>query len=217
MKKYIHTLAIAVVLAVTPALHASVTISHADSGTTGVFQSSTGATLLAGGLSIGFFTTNGGAGPSNSAFGTTIVDWASMLSSGWHDVREFSASNPDWNYPTPVAGSVASIPIGSLPAGDQLYLVCFNAGSYNISTPSQSFVGATEWGVAKDGLSPADLGTKTVNLSVSSVFSVTPLEGTQSGVNMNLTPLVPVPEPTTVALGVLAGFAGLGVRRRQRN
>ena len=134
------------------------------------------------------------------------------------DVRTITgatlSSGFDWNFPLPVSGTVQNIPIGILPANTQLYLVAFNGGSFNTSTPSQSYLSASDWAVVKDNanVSPADLGTKTVILSTA-VGSTEVLVGTDSGVNV----LVGVPEPTTVAFGVLLAFAGLMRQRRQRH
>ena len=125
----------------------------------------------------------------------------------------------NWDFPLPVAGNVSNIPLSILPGGTQLYVVAFDAGSFNTVTPSLSFLNSTQWAVVKDNanLAPAlDLQTKSVILSTA-VGSTEIIAGTDNITNANNVNLAPIPEPTTFSVGVLMAFAGLGRQRRQRH
>jgi hypothetical protein len=171
--------------------------------------------LTAGGASIGFFPTGA---PVDSAFGTTITGWSTLLAAGYEDVRTIPgatlSSGFDWDFPvgTIISGTVSNIPYASLPQNTQLYLFAFDNGSFNVSNPSLSFLGSGGWAAVKDNadLSPADLGTRVVILSNVSAAEV--LVGTDDGVNVRV-----VPEPSQFVFALaIAGAAMLPRRRRVR-
>jgi PEP-CTERM motif len=216
MKKLVKTLAFAVGLSIAPTVKAVVTIGHVENATVGSFLTSGGLGIPVGGVSVGFFTSN----PTDAAFGTTINSWADLLAAGYTDVRSIPGASMtagfDWDYPIPIGGSEINIPIASLPAGTQLYVAAFNAGTYNLATPASSFGGATEWAIVKDtsNLSPADNGTKSILLNTAVGPEI--LTGTDNGVNVNMTSLGagPIPEPSRMVLLCLGGM-GLLFRRRR--
>lgn len=200
---------------------AVVTIGHPEPGA-GAFLTSSGLAVAAGGVSIGYFPSGA---PSNSAFGTTITDFASLVAAGYVDVRNITGAAQtvgfDWDFPQNIGGSVQNIPFASLPLSTQLYVVAFNAGSYvagtqgTPSTTAGSYAGATEWAVIKDTadhLSPADLGTKNVLLNTVTAGDI--LIGSDNGNNVNMASLGAVPEPSRALLGMM-GLVALFVRRRR--
>lgn len=176
--------------------------------------------MAAGGVSIGIFT-NGVGTPitvSDSAV-ASATSFADLVALGYKDVRSLSgataAGGTDWDFPSPVSGSYNSIAISALPAGTQLYLLAFNAGSFVSGAPSTSFAGATEWAVIKDTvehLSPADLGTK--SLLLNTVVASDILVGTDKGNNVTMASMGVVPEPSRALLGLM-GFMALLARRRR--
>ena len=218
MKKTTLALTLAAI-AFAPSLKAAVSVGHPENAAIGFFFDSAGVALTAGGVSIGYFPP--ASAPLDSAFGTTITSWTTLLSAGYIDVRTVTGaqlSSPfNWNYPGTFGGTVINIPITSLPANTQLYEIAFGVGSYNIATPALSFAGSSQvsWAVVKDNanFSPADLGSKNILLNTA-IGPTEVLVGTDNGVNVNLSS---VPEPTSVALGLLGGFGFLGRRRRQRH
>ena len=217
MKKATLILAITAFASCAPSLKAAVTIAHVENAGAGQFFDSAGGALAAGGVSVGFFTT----APQDTAFGTTITNWVTLLAAGYQDVRTLSGvtfAGLDWDFPLPIGGSVSNIPFSSVPQNTQLYLFAFNGGLFNTVAPAASFLGSTQWSVVKDNadLSPADLGTKSTVLSTV-VGTTEVLIGTDNGVNVNMAALIPVPEPATFAFGVMVAFAGLVRQRRQRH
>lgn len=200
---------------------AAVTIGHPEPGA-GAFLTSSGGAVAAGGVSIGYFPSGA---PANSAFGTTITDFASLVAAGYVDVRNLTGATQtvgfDWDFPQNIGGSVQNIPFASLALNTQLYVVAFNAGSYvagtqgTPSTTAGSFAGATEWAVIKDTadhLSPADLGTKNILLNTVTAGDI--LIGSDNGNNVNMASLGAVPEPSRALLGMI-GLVALFVRRRR--
>lgn len=199
--------------------YAAVTI--ANNSSTGTFLSSTGAALTAGGISIGYFT---GAAPSDSAIKalSPSTAFAQLVAAGYVDLRNISGATQaggfDWSFPTPIGGTLQNIPIGSLPAGTQLYILGFNAGSYisgtqgTPSTTSTSFSSATEWAFIRDNLtvSPSDLGVGLIRID-NAVGASEVIVGTDNGSNVNL---AAVPEPSRAILGIM-GLLGLFIRRRR--
>jgi hypothetical protein len=222
MKKSTLALLITAVTASAPSLKAALAIGHVQASTAQFLNSAGGLLGAAGGISVGFFTTN----PADTAFGNTIIGWSDLLTAGYKDVRSLpgvTLSTPfDWDFPNPTSGTsggtVSNINISNLPQNTQLYVIAFNAGSYNSGTPGLSFAGSTEWAVIKDNnnLSPADGASKSTVLSTA-VGSTEVLIGTDNGNNVNLAAIpAPIPEPSTTAIGVLLAATGLGARRRQR-
>jgi hypothetical protein len=199
---------------------AAVTVGHIENATVGEFLTSSGAAVAAGGVSIGIFT-NGGGTPitvSDSAV-ASATSFADLVALGYKDVRSLSgataAGGTDWDFPSPVSGSYNCIAISALPAGTQLYLLAFNAGSFVSGAPSTSFAGATEWAVIKDTgdhLSPADLGTK--SLLLNTVIASDILVGADKGNNVAMASLAAIPEPSRALLGLM-GFMALLARRRR--
>lgn len=175
--------------------------------------------MAAGGVSIGIFT-NGGGTPitvSDSAV-ASATSFADLVALGYKDVRSLSgataAGGTDWDFPL-IGGSYNSIAISALPAGTQLYVLAFNAGSFVSGAPSTSFAGATEWAVIKDTgdhLSPADLGTK--SLLLNTVVASDILVGGDKGNNVAMASLAAIPEPSRALLGLM-GFMALLARRRR--
>lgn len=220
--KLIFSLCAAVLIALGSDSYAAVAIGHVENTTTGGFQTSTGAALTTGGVSIGYFS---GAAPADSAFGTTITDFASLVAAGYVDVRNLAGTNEtggfDWSFPLNLGGTVQNIPFASVPLNTQLYILAFNAGSYvagtqgTPSTTATSFSGFTEWAVVKDTAdhrSPADLGTK--NLLLNTVAGADILIGTDSGNNINMAAVSAIPEPSRALLGMI-GLVAVFVRRRR--
>jgi hypothetical protein len=209
MKKFNSILSVALICFVGSASEAAVTVGHVQNSGAGQILSSTGSAVTSGGVSIGIFT----SAPLDSAFGSTITDWASLLAAGYQDVRTLSGATLsvgfDWNF-SGIGGSVLNIGIGALPANTQLYVFAFNAGSF-INNAS-GFSGATEWAVIKDNasLSPPDLGTKNVIMSTAVGSEI--VIGTDNGVNVNMAAMIPEPS----RLGLLGlGLAGFSLRRRR--
>jgi hypothetical protein len=198
---------------------AAVTVGHTENGTVGEFLTSSGTAVAAGGVSIGIFTNGGGTliTVSDSAV-ASATSFADLVALGYKDVRSLSgataAGGTDWDFPL-IGGSYNSIAISALPAGTQLYVLAFNAGSFVSGAPSTSFAGATEWAVIKDTgdhLSPADLGTK--SLLLNTVVASDILVGGDKGNNVAMASLAAIPEPSRALLGLM-GFMALLARRRR--
>ncbi|MBL9182701.1 MAG: PEP-CTERM sorting domain-containing protein [Verrucomicrobiaceae bacterium] len=195
--------------------NAAVSVFHIENAGSGQFLDSAGSALTTGGVSIGFFS---GPAPSDSAF-TTMSGFSDLVAAGYVDVRSapgatLSGSPFDWDFPLSIGGTVQNIPIGTLPANTQLYVIAFNAGSFVSGNPSTSYAGATQWAVVKDGsnTSPADLGSRSVLLS--NAVGAEVLVGLDNGVNVNMAALGAVPEPSRALLGMI-GLVALFVRRRR--
>jgi MYXO-CTERM domain-containing protein len=222
LNKLLFSVSTAALLAFGANSNAAVSIGHVENASVGGFQTSTGAALSAGGVSIGYFS---GAAPANAAFGTSITDFASLVAAGYVDVRNLASTTQtggfDWGFPLNLGGTVQNISFTSVPLNSQLYVIAFNAGSYVAGTQgtplttATSFSGFTEWAVIKDTTdhrSPADLGTK--NLLLNTVAGADILIGTDSGNNVNMATLAAVPEPSRAFLGMI-GVVALFVRRRR--
>lgn len=206
---------IAISLCAVAKSNAAVSVFHIENAGSGQFFDTAGSALSAGGVSIGFFS---GPAPSDSAF-ATMTGFSDLVAAGYVDVRSapgatLSGSPFDWDFPLSIGGTVQNIPIGTLPANTQLYVVAFNAGSFVSGNPSTSYAGATQWAVVKDGsnLSPADLGSRSVLLS--NAVGAEILVGADNGVNVNMASLGAVPEPSRALLGMI-GLVALFVRRRR--
>jgi hypothetical protein len=213
---------------------AAVSIGSLNNAAVGYWVSSTGTTLTAGGISIGFFANTPDwqvlSGKSASQA------WSSLLTYGYTDVRSLSSvTQPsDWSFATggtPTAatgGTVGNVAIASLPSNTRLYAIAFNGGSWNANnTMASATLGGTEWGAvsafghataAENFVAPADLGSKVIqfksaNLVSSDVLvgSLSPSYATNFSVQMSA-----IPEPSSaslLALGV-AGLVALRVRRK---
>lgn len=224
---------------IAPSSNAALSIGVVANGSTGYFLSSAGGQLTTGGISAGYFSTDGTAAaiyqPTLTHWGSLLSGgasnaWSSLISLGWRDVRSVAGTLPtDWSFasggtPTGVIGGTASnISATTLPTGTRLYVIAFDSGSWGGSMATSTF-GGTEWGVvsawghantAENYSSPADLGSKSLqlksaNLTASDVLvgSLNPSYATNFSVNL-------VPEPSTGAL-MMIGAVGLVALRRLR-
>jgi PEP-CTERM motif len=210
MKTFYSSLVAVLLTFASPGLNAAVSVAT-SAPTFGTIFTSTGAVVATGGESVGFFT----SAVADGAFGTTINSWADLLAAGWKDVRTLPgvslSGSFDWDFPTPIGGTVSNIQLADLPTGTQLYVAAFNAGTF-LGNNASSFAGATEWAFIKDGLSPADLGTRSITINSASNVA---LIGTDTGSNVNMAPLSagPVPEPSRL---ILLGLGGMGLLFRRR-
>lgn len=232
-------MALLLVVAIAPSSNAALSIGVVANGSTGYFLSSSGGQLTTGGISAGYFSTDGTSAniyqPTLTQWGSLLSGgasnaWSSLISLGWRDVRSIAGTQPtDWSFasggtPTAIIGGTASnISVTTLPTGTRLYVIAFDGGSWGGSMASSTF-GGTEWGVvsawghsnsAENYSSPADLGSKSLqlksaNLTSSDVLvgSLNPSYATNFSVNL-------VPEPSTGAL-MMIGAAGLVALRRLR-
>jgi len=216
------------IMAVTSA-HAAISIGVVANGSTGYFLSSSGQALTTGGVSAGFFSVN----PNWSALSSLSASqaWGSLLESGWTDLRSIAGTQPsDWSFatggtPTGILGGTASnIPYASLPMGTRLYLIAFDGGSWG-GTAGTSTFGGNEWGVVsawghtnsgENYASPADLGTKSLQLKSANLASSDVLVGTlNSGYATNFSVNL-VPEPSTGALMLIGAFGLVAMRRMRK-
>jgi len=223
-----------ILLAQIASTQAAVSIGAVNNTSVGYWVSSTGATLTAGGISIGFFANTPDwqvlSGKSASQA------WSSLLNYGYTDVRSLSGvTQPsDWSFATtgtPTAatgGTVGNVAIASLPSNTRLYAIAFNGGSWNASnTMASATLGGTEWGAvsafghataAENFLAPADLGSKVIQFKSANLVSSDVLVGSLSpsyATNFSVQ-LSAIPEPSSaslLALGV-AGLVALRVRRK---
>ncbi len=178
---------------------------------------------------MGYFSSN----PASSFWtglssSSATSAWSSILTAGFTDVRSIGTSSGgfDWAYPENLGGTVANIPISTLGAGTQLYVIGFNAGSFDLTTPANSWSGATEWGVvsAMSGASagsrfesPADLGTKPLNFgSTFNLQSSDVLIGSLASDYSTSRDVLLVPEPSTYALMALGGLVLFFIARRRK-
>ena len=211
---------------------AAVSIGSLNNAAVGYWVSSTGTTLNAGGISIGFFANTPDwqvlSGKSASEA------WSSLLTYGYTDVRSLTGvTQPsDWSFATtgtPTAatgGTVGNVAIASLPSNTRLYAIAFNNGSWNANnTMASATLGGTEWGAvsafghataAENFLAPADLGSKVIQFKSANLVSSDVLVGSLSPSYATNFSVQLIPEPSSaslLALGV-AGLVALRVRRK---
>ena len=217
------------VLAFVPVTQVSavVSIAHSESVGFGQFLTSTGAQVAAGGVSVGFF--NGSQPTPSDSFLQNLsagTAYSSLVSAGFVDVRTLAgvtlAGGFDWNFDgtTGNGGTVQNVALGALPssppAGLQLYVIAFNAGSFVSGNPGTSFSGASEWAMLRDTTwtVPADGQPRnTVLTSVTGGAEV--IVGTEFGDNASKDiRLAAVPEPSRVLFGMF-GLVALFIRRRR--
>jgi len=219
---------------------AVVTIAHVENSAIGYFVDSGGVNLVSTGeVSFGYFSTDGTAAniyqPDSNAWSSLLSGgagnaWGSLLSLGWRDVRtlgtlgtgfdpSFSAGGSPL---TNIGATVQNIPFASVPSNTRLYVIGFNAGSWDNTTKTATFGSATEWGVvsawghatsSQNFASPADGGTKSMNFKNAVLTSSDVLVG--SLVNSSTGVVAMVPEPSTGAL-MMIGAVGLVAMRRLR-
>jgi hypothetical protein len=212
---------------------AAVSIGSLNNAAVGYWVSSTGTTLNAGGISIGFFanTPNWQVLSGKSA----SEAWSSLLTYGYTDVRSLTGvTQPsDWSFATtgtPTAatgGTVGNVAIASLPSNTRLYAIAFNNGSWNANnTMASATLGGTEWGAvsafghataAENFLAPADLGSKVIQFKSANLVSSDVLVGSLSPSYATNFSVQLIPEPSSaslLALGV-AGLAALRIRRKR--
>jgi hypothetical protein len=214
---------------------AAVGIGYNANATVGSFRSSTNTSLSLGGVSVGVFTNALSTGVADS-FWTSLSSsngaaaWSFLLANNYRDVRSFATGQPgDWAFPTNMIGTASGIDITVLPANSRLYVIGFDNGSFSLATPSSSWAGALEWGVvsafghatpSENFLSPADLGTKTLNFGAAYNLVAGDVKvGTlASGYGTSNRDVLMVPEPSTYALLAISGvgFAGYMISRRRR-
>jgi hypothetical protein len=212
---------------------AAVSIGSLNNAAVGYWVSSTGTTLTAGGISIGFFANTPDwqvlSGKSASQA------WSSLLTYGYTDVRSLSSvTQPsDWSFTTggtPTAatgGTVGNVAIASLPSNTRLYAIAFNGGNWNANnTMASATLGGTEWGAvsafghstaAENFVAPADLGSKVIQFKSANLVSSDVLVGSLSpsyATNFSVQ-LSAIPEPSSASLLAL-GVAGLVALRARR-
>mgnify|MGYP006278110445 CR=1 FL=1 len=220
--------------------YAAVTISHVENSSTGYFVDSGGVNILTSGeVSFGFFSTDGTSGgiynPTSTQWGSLLDGgaanaWSSLISLGYRDVRTigtlgtgFDPSFATGGTPTTnIGATVQNIAFATVPQNTRLYLFAFNAGSWDNSTKTATFGLATEWAAvsasghatsSQNFLSPADNGTKVLNLKVAALSSSDVLVGNLVSSANGI--VSTVPEPSTGALMII-GAVGLVALRRLR-
>ena len=242
MKNLIKILAIALLACLinTDRAHAVVTIAHVENSAIGYFVNSGGTNLVnTGEVSFGFFSADGTSAtiyqPTATVWGNLLNGgagnaWGSLLSLGWRDVRTlgtlgagFDPSFSTGGTPTTnIGATVQNIPFASVPVNTRLYVIGFNAGSWDNVTKTATFGLASEWGVvsawghataSQNFASPADGGTKSMNFKNAVLTSNDVLVG--SLVSSANGVVAMVPEPSTGAL-MMIGAAGLVALRRLR-
>ena len=206
---------------------AAVNIGYVANSSVGGFLSSSSGQLSAGGVSVGFFSSDPTGSFWSSLSTTPSSAWSSILTAGYTDVRSVGTEGTpfDWLYPTNLGGTVQNIPFGTLPQNTRLYVIGFNGGTFATNNVAGAWAGATEYGVvsafghitnSQNFLSPADGGTKALNFSATAVqlTSSDVLKGTLASANT----VAMVPEPSTYALLAMSGIglAGYVIRRRRR-
>jgi len=220
--------------------HAVVTIAHVENSAIGYFVDSGGVNLVSTGeVSFGYFSTDGTAAtiyqPTSATWSSLLSDgagnaWSGLIALGWRDVRTlgtlgtgFDPSFSTGGSPTTnIGATVQNIPFAAVPSNTRLYVIGFNAGSWNNVTKTATFGSATEWGVvsawghsttSQNFASPADGGTKSMNFKNAALTSSDVIVG--SLVNSSNGVVAMVPEPSTGAL-MMIGAAGLVALRRLR-
>ena len=220
---------------------AAVTIGYVGNSATGGFlvNGSTTAFVSSGEVSVGFFKNSGGF------FAPTSTDWANILSSGvsnawsnlltlgYTDVRSvtgatlgvgFDPSFSTGGTPTTNIGmTTQNIPFASLPANTRMYVLGFNAGSWDNTAKTATFGTATQFGavsafghttVAQNFLSPADGGTKSIQFKSAALTNEDVLIGNLVSSANGTVAMIPEPSSASLlALGV-AGLVALRVRRK---
>jgi len=212
---------------------AAVSIGAVNNTSVGYWVSSTGATLTAGGISIGFFANT----PDWSVLSGKSASqaWSSLLTYGYTDVRSLSGvTQPsDWSFATAgtptavIGGTTANIAIASLPANTRLYAIAFNSGDWNANnTMASATFSGTEWGAvsafghataSENFLAPADLGSKSIQFKSANLVASDILVGSFSpsyASNYSIQ-LSAIPEPSSASLLAL-GVAGLVALRARR-
>jgi len=220
-----------VLLAQVASTQAAVSIGSLNSAAVGYWVSSTGATLTAGGISIGFFANT----PDWSVLSGKSASqaWSSLLSYGYTDVRSLSGvTQPtDWSFATtgtPTAatgGTTGNVAIALLPSNTRLYAIAFNSGDWNANnTMASATFGGTEWGAvssfghstaAENFLAPADLGGKVIQFKSANLVSSDILVGSFSPSYATNYSIQMIPEPSSASLLAL-GVAGLVALRARR-
>jgi hypothetical protein len=220
---------------------AAVTIGYVGNAATGGFlvNGSTTAFVSTGEVSVGFFKN------INGFFAPTSTDWANILSGGvsnawsnlltlgYTDVRSvtgatlgagFDPSFSSTGTPTTNIGmTIQNIPFASLPANTRMYVLGFNAGSWDNTAKTATFGSATQFGAvsafghataAQNFLSPADGGTMARNFKGAALTSDDVLIGTLVSSANGTVAMIPEPSSASLlALGV-AGLVALRVRRK---
>jgi hypothetical protein len=180
-------------------------VSHVEYAGVGQFLDSSGATLNAGGLSIGYFAI---AEPTASQWSdlasqSAATGYATLTGAafGFVDLRSITNSTQgsgfDWSFAPPnpspnfVAGTEQNIPVVTLPPGTQLYILAFNNGVWDPS-PANSFLGSTQWAAlaATNWVAPASGSTASLTLDAVDTPSEVKV-GTDAGNNVKLHSDVP--------------------------
>jgi hypothetical protein len=229
------------VLACSATSKAAVTIAHVANSATGGFlvEGSTTAFVSTGEVSIGFFKNTGGV------FAPTSTDWANILSGGvsnawsnlltlgYTDVRSVTGATLGTGFDpsfstggtttTNIAMTIQNIPFASLPANTRMYVLGFNAGSWDNTAKTATFGLATQFGAvsafghataAQNFLSPTDNGTMSRNFKGSALTSDDVLIGSLVSSANGTVAMIPEPSSASLlALGV-AGLVALRVRRK---
>jgi len=217
---------------------AAVSIGALNNSAVGYWVSSTGSTLTAGGVSIGFFNVT----PDwNVLSGKSAAQaWSSLLSYGYTDVRSLSGvTQPtDWSFATtgtPTAatgGTTGNVAIASLPANTRLYAIAFNTGDWNVNnTMASATFGGTEWGAvsafghattAENFLAPADLGSKVIQFKSANLVAADVLVGSfspsyASNYSIQLSSVAAIPEPSVASLLALGTVGLVALRARRKS
>ena len=220
---------------------AAVTIGYVGNSATGGFlvNGSTTAFVSTGEVSVGFFKNSGGF------FAPTSTDWANILSSGvsnawsnlltlgYTDVRSVAGATLGTGFDpsfstggtttTNIGMTTQNIPFANLPAGTRMYVLGFNAGSWDNTAKTATFGLATEFGAvsafghataAQNFLSPADGGTKSIQFKSAALTNEDVLIGSLVSSANGTVAMIPEPSSASLlALGV-AGLVALRARRK---
>ena len=219
MKKSIF-LAVAISISVAQFANAT-TVTFASNASTASVVNSNLSTVATGSFVLlgTFANTNFSLGSDPSI----TNDWTAIQSAGgWSQfdgtkttVTSTGAQRIGFNA---TDGSAAANPFN----GKQAYLVIFNAttiagatqmGIYN-SVPWVFPTNTNNNPIGSDSIAFSTLTVPNGGVAISAV-GATPV-GSYNGSQFVLSAPTAVPEPTTFALGAMIGFAGLGMRRRQR-
>ena len=219
---------------------AVVTIAHVQQLSVGYFVDSGGVNLVSTGeVSFGYFSTDGTAAniyqPDSNTWSSLLSGgaanaWGGLLTLGWRDVRTLgtlgTGFDPSFNTggtpTTNIGATVQNIPFASVPANTRLYVIGFNAGTWDNTTKTATFGTATEWGVvsawghtisSQNFASTADGGVKSLNFINAALTSNDVLVGSLVSSSSGIVAMVP--EPSTRAL-MMIGAVGLVALRRLR-